>query len=156
MEREPSSARRGGVAASLLLVVTAVIWGAAFLAQKLGADHLGAFAFTGARSFLGGLSLLVVLVAAERGSLRRAIARASARPALAAGGASGTALFIATMFQQLGIAHTTPGISGFLTSVYILFVPLLGLCRGHRPRAYLWPCVAVALCGLYLICLTPG
>ena len=156
MAREPSATRRGGIAASLLLVVTAVIWGAAFLAQKFGSDHLGAFAFTGARSFLGGLSLLAVLAAAERGSLRRAVARATARPALVAGLATGTALFVATMFQQFGIAHTTPGISGFLTSIYILFVPLLGLCRGHRPRAYLWPCVAVALCGLRLICLAPG
>ena len=141
---------------TLLLLLTAVIWGAAFLAQKLGSDHLGAFAFTGARSLLGGLSLLVVLAAAERGSLRRAVARATARPALVAGLSSGAALFIATMFQQLGIAHTTPGISGFLTSVYILFVPLLGLCLGQRPGAFLWPCIAVALCGLHLICLAPG
>lgn len=148
--------RAGSAAASLLLVVTAVIWGAAFLAQKLGSDHLGPFAFTGARSFLGGLSLIVVLAAAERGSLRRALARATARPALVAGLSTGTALFIASAFQQVGIGYTTPGISGFLTSVYILFVPLLGLCLGQRPRASLWPAIAVALSGLHLICIRPG
>ena len=147
-------ARGGG--ASLLLVITAVIWGAAFLAQKIGSDHLGAFAFTGARSLLGGLSLIVVLTVNERGSLRRALARATARPAVVAGIASGTVLFVASAFQQFGIGYTTPGISGFLTSVYILFVPVLGLCLGQRPRAFLWPGVAVALCGLHLICIAPG
>ena len=86
------------VGASLLLLITAVIWGAAFLAQKLGADHLGAFAFTGARSLLGGLSLIVVITVSERGSMRRALARAMERPALVAGFASGSALFIATAF----------------------------------------------------------
>ena len=148
--------RHSRVVASLLLVVTAVIWGAAFLAQKLGSDHLGAFAFTGARSLLGGLSLIVVLAVSERGSLRRALSRATAHSALVAGFSTGTALFIATAFQQVGIGYTTPGISGFLTSIYILFVPLLGLCLGTAPRAYLWPGIAVALCGLGLICLTPG
>ena len=142
--------------ASLLLVITAIIWGAAFLAQKMGSDHLGAFAFTGARSLLGGLSLIVVLVVNERGALRRAFARATARPALVAGLASGTALFVASAFQQFGIGYTTPGISGFLTSIYILFVPLLGLAFGSRPRVFLWPAIAVALCGLRLICIAPG
>lgn len=144
------------LAASLLLVLTSLIWGAAFLAQKLGADHLGPFTFTGARSLLGALSLLVVLTAREHGSLRRAVGRATARPALVAGAASGLALFVATCFQQFGIRDTTPGVSGFLTSVYILFVPLLGLLLGQRPPAVLWPCVATALCGLRLICIAPG
>ena len=137
---------------SLLLLVTAVIWGAAFLAQKLGSSHLGSFAFTGARSFLGGVSLLVVLAVAERGSFRRAWARATARPALRAGAACGTALFAATAFQQLGIAHTTPGVSAFLTAVYVLLVPVLGLFLGRRVPPLLWPGFAIALAGIYLIC----
>ena len=139
---------------SLLLLITAVIWGAAFLAQKLGSSHLGGFAFTAARSLLGGLSLFVVLVASERGSVRRAFARATSRAAVAAGFACGAALFAATAFQQFGIEHTTPGVSAFLTATYVLLVPVLGLFLGRRVPPLLWPGLAVAMAGLYLICVT--
>lgn len=130
---------------SLLLVLTALIWGAAFLAQKLGSDHLGPYAFTAARSFLGGLALLAVL------AMRRERRETRAR-AIRAGIIAGAALFIATVFQQVGIAHTTPGISGFLTAMYVLLVPVLGWFVGHKPGRYIWPGVLVALVGLYFIC----
>lgn len=135
---------------SLLLVLTALIWGAAFLAQKLGSDHLGPYAFTAARSLLGGLALLAVL-ALRRGARPSREARARA---VRAGILAGAALFVATVFQQVGIAYTTPGVSGFLTATYVLLVPVLGWFVGHRPGRYIWPGVAVALAGLYLICVS--
>ncbi|MBR1836245.1 MAG: EamA family transporter [Kiritimatiellae bacterium] len=67
------ASRRARASATLLLVLTAAIWGAAFLAQKLGSEHLGPFAFTAARSFAGALALFAAVVAAERGSVRRAV-----------------------------------------------------------------------------------
>lgn len=135
---------------SLLLVLTALIWGAAFLAQKLGSDHLGPYAFTAARSLLGGLALLAVL-ALRRGARPSREARARA---VRAGILAGAALFVATVFQQVGIAYTTPGVSGFLTATYVLLVPVLGWFVGHRPGRYIWPGVAVAVAGLYLICVS--
>ena len=149
-----SPVRAPALVPSLLLLLTAAIWGAAFLAQKLGAAHLGGFAFTAARSLLGGVSLFVVLVAAERGSVRRALARVASPRSLVAGLVCGAALFAASAFQQLGIEHTTPGVSAFLTAVYVLLVPVLGLFLGRRVPPLLWPGLAVALAGLYLICVS--
>lgn len=133
---------------SFLLVLTALIWGAAFLAQKLGADHIGPYAFIVGRSILGGLSLLLVL-AFRRPANTPAIP--TARSVLA-GFWCGLALFVASLLQQVGIAYTTPGISGFLTANYVLLVPILGLFLGTRPRFYVWIGAALSLVGLYFIC----
>ncbi len=141
---------------SLLLVFTAVIWGAAFLAQKSGSGHLGPFAFTGARSLLGAFSIAALVLALEKGSFGRLRERVLSRTSLVAGCASGAALFVATCFQQAGIQYTTPGVSGFLTSVYIVLVPVLGALAGRRPPLAVWPGVALAACGLWLICVQPG
>ena len=165
---------------SLLLVVTAAIWGAAFLAQKLGADHLGPYTFTALRSLLGGLTLLAML--AVRGILRRAgsprvrkseslrvrepgssevresgnlepeMPRPRLRDSAVGGFWCGLWLFAATILQQIGIHDTTPGVSGFLTANYVLLVPILGLFLGTRPGGHVWVAAVIAMAGLYLIC----
>ena len=136
----------------LCLLVTTVIWGAAFLAQKLGMDHVGPFAFTVYRNALAGFFLLAFV--------QRPRGRRPAPPAVFAnlryGFCSGLALFAAMMFQQLGIMHTSPGICAFLTTNYVLAVPVLGLLLGRRPKIHVWAGVLVALLGTYLICVEGG
>lgn len=137
---------------TLLLLVTALIWGVAFLAQKLGMDHIGPFLFTVLRNALGGLFVLGAIGC--RGRAAREAARAfPLRDSIVGGVCSGVALFAATIAQQIGIMTTTPGVAAFLTSTYVLLVPILGIFIGRRVPVYVWPGAAVAVGGLYLICM---
>lgn len=140
---------------SLLLLVTALIWGFAFLAQKLGMDHVGPFAFTVARNALAAPFLLGVIAVRNRlDGTRRPVRACFGRTEWIGGFWCGFALFVASMFQQVGIQYTTPGVCAFLTTNYVLAVPLLGLLAGRIPRRFVWPGVALALAGTYLICMT--
>ena len=140
---------------SLLLLLTAVIWGAAFVAQRLGMDHVGPFAFTVSRNLLGVLALAPVLWWRRRG-VARTLAAPGGRGALAAGSlACGTALFAATMLQQIGLQWTSAGLSGFLTANYVLLVPAIGCFVGRPPLRTTWIGVALALAGLFFISVGP-
>lgn len=133
----------------LILLLTTVIWGTAFLAQKLGGEALSPLALTVFRSVLGGLFLLGTLAVRRRSPVRPPIARS-----VFAGVASGIPLFLAILTQQIGIQYTTPGVSAFLTTNYVLFVPLLGAFFVRRlPVWHVWAAAAAALGGTYLICL---
>ena len=140
---------------SLLLLTTALIWGCAFLAQKLGMDHVGPFTFTVARNALAVPFLLGVIAVRNRlNGTRRPLRACFGRTEWIGGFWCGFVLFIASMFQQIGIQYTTPGICAFLTTNYVLAVPLLGLFAGRIPHWSVWPGVAFALVGTYLICMT--
>ena len=137
--------------ANFLLLLAAFIWGASFVAQKTGLDHMGPFTFNGFRCFLGAAVLLPVLAVRRRIAPR---AVPSDPRALWLGGAlCGLLLFLATSFQQLGMIWTTAGKSGFLTALYVLVVPLLSVLLGKPVRRLLWLCIALALAGLWLLCL---
>ena len=132
----------------LLIILCTVIWGTAFLFQKTGAEHYGPFTLTCYRNLLAGCFLLAVVKVRDA---FRAPPRNRRREFLG-GAASGAVLFAAMMTQQLGIEHTTPGISAFLTANYMLIVPLLAWAAGRgRPGAAVWAGVALALAGTYLI-----
>jgi len=136
----------------LLLFITTFIWGTAFLAQKVGGESLGPFTITCARSFLGGFFLLGVF------GVRQWLCRPAACPirrSVVAGVVCGVPLFAAIVAQQVGIAYTTPGISAFLTTNYVLFVPLLAAALARkRPSVVILAGAAVALAGTYLICVS--
>ncbi len=135
---------------ALLLLVTTFIWGTAFLAQKYGAAALGPFAMTVFRNILGGCFLLICLAVRRKGSVRP-----DCRASIVAGVCCGVPLFAAMATQQIGIYSTTPGISAFLTTNYVLFVPLLvAILTRHLPSRRVWVCALAALVGTYLICLT--
>jgi drug/metabolite transporter (DMT)-like permease len=144
---------------SLILTVTAVIWGSAFVAQSVGMDYVGPFTFTAARSFVGGAVLIPVIFLMDA-LRRRAGAPASAgdaRTLLLGGILCGAALCVASSFQQMGIAlGTESGKAGFITALYILVVPLMGLLLGKRVRPVIWLCVAMSIAGLYLLCMAGG
>ena len=137
----------------LLLLLAALIWGFAFVAQRTGVGHIGSMAFTSIRFFIGGLVLLPIVVAGER---RRRLAagpgrRRLLRQHLQAGIVVGVALFAGATLQQLGVARTTAGKSGFITSLYVVIVPLLGLALGRRAPAATWAGALLAAVGLYFL-----
>lgn len=144
---------------SLLLLLTATIWGVAFVAQSVGMDYVGPFTFLFARNAIGGLVVLPVVAVLHRAAPLPAPENAEqkrrARRTLLVGGVScGVVLCVASMFQQTGLLYTTVGKSGFLTACYILIVPLLGLLVGRRCGKLVWCGVALAVVGLYFLCLT--
>lgn len=132
-----------------LPLLAALVWGCAFVAQKSGADVLGAFTFTWTRYLLAGLALLIFLALRakkEGGTLRGTFAGA-----LPAGAVMGTLLMIASNLQQYGVGMTTAGKAGFITALYIVLVPLFGLFLHKRVRFVVWCGVAVAVAGLYFL-----
>lgn len=143
----------------LLLLLAALIWGFAFVAQRTGVEHIGSMALTSIRFFIGGLVLLPIIVAGER--QRRPVANAgNRRPRLSgwrlsrrhrAGILVGVALFAGATLQQLGVARTTAGKGGFITSLYVVIVPLLGLALGRRAPAATWAGALLAAVGLYFL-----
>ena len=139
-----------------LLLLTAAIWGFAFVAQRVGNQHVGPFTYNGVRFTLGALSLLplIALQGRGRGSGARP-APAPAKPSLLAGGVlAGLILFLAANLQQLGMVETGAGKAGFITGLYVVLVPVSGLLWGQRAGRAHWAGVALALAGLYLLSVT--
>ena len=139
--------------ANCMLVLTAMIWGAAFVAQSVGMDYVGPFTFLMARSFLGGLVLLPVIAWMNRGKPAAAKTSGSRRDYLLAGLLCGTALFAGSAFQQLGLLYTSAGKSGFITALYVVLVPICSLFLGKRVGLNMWISVVIASVSLYLLCI---
>jgi len=143
----------------VLLLIAAFLWGTTFVAQKTGADHLGPFAITFSRNVLGAAFIYMCFRLRLRFFGRLGIpegARHSFSPRAFLGGvACGIALFVASLAQQVGIIHTSPGVSAFLTSNYMLLIPVFGLFVGRPARPSVWLWVAMAVAGSYLICISP-
>ena len=137
------------------MVVGAIIWGAAFVAQSIGARYLGPFAFGSIRFVLGSLVLLPVMAIARRGKPEH-----EDKPIgeyLKAGGICGAALFAGATLQQYGLMYSTAGNAGFVTALYIVLVPLFGcifLKRKLSPNTLV--AVLVATAGVYLLCVSAG
>ena len=139
--------RESQIKNSLLLLLASVVWGLAFVAQSVAGGNIGTFTFNGIRFIIGGICLLPFL--------RGHNVRPSKIPPnkLLGGVICGLALFLASTFQQAGIAlGATAGEAGFLTACYIVLVPILGLFIGRKCSFLVWPAVAIALVGLYLLC----
>ena len=145
--------RRSG---SLMLLLAAVIWGSAFVAQSLGMEHIGPFTFQAVRSWLGAAALAPVIFLSGRLARKKGETPSpEQRRLLRKGGLlCGLALFVAVNLQQFGLRETTAGKAGFLTALYILIVPVYGFFLGHRPKPALFVSVLVAAAGLYLLSVT--
>ena len=133
--------------AQLLLLLTAAIWGFAFVAQRVGAGAMDAYSFNAVRFALGAASLLPVIAFLQRG---RPAPAGSWRGALLPGLIAGGLLFGGATLQQLGVGLTTAGNAGFVTGLYIVLVPMIGLGFGQRPNRWLWWGVLLAVAGLFL------
>ena len=118
---------------NLLLLLGAMIWGAAFVAQSVGMEYVGPFTFQCTRSFLGSLVLLpVIALTDKKGSSKKPQTPGQRRDLLLSGLVCGLCLFAACSLQQLGLLYSTPGKSGFITSLYIILVPILGFFMGKN------------------------
>lgn len=138
---------------SLLLLLTAVIWGSAFVAQSVGMDYVEPFTFTFARSIIGGIVLIpCILVFADRKRGEHKVTKTE----WIGGVCCGIFLFAASNFQQYGILHTTVGKAGFITALYVVIVPVLGIFMKKRVSFLMWICVALSVAGLYLLCIPKG
>ncbi len=138
---------------NLLLLLTAVIWGVAFVAQKSGGQGLGAFSVIGLRSLIGSAGLLAAIPLLDRLGLSRKAATPQERKTLLVGGVlCGLAMFAATNLQQFGLADVSEGKAAFVTALYIVLVPILGLFLHRRATLFNWLGVAVAAVGLYMLC----
>lgn len=137
--------------ANIMLFVTAFIWGVTFVAQKSAMDFLGPFMFNGLRCLFGSLSLFLLSLVIKHGKISNKPSKN--RKNLVEGSIiAGVLLFLATTLQQIGIVDSTAGKAGFITSLYIVLVPLFSLISGKRVTRYVWIGVILALIGLYLLC----
>lgn len=135
---------------SIALLIGTVIWGSAFIAQSVGMDYIGPFTFQTMRSVLAVPFLILVVFAMDRD--RSHFVQNWFSPKLwKAGIPCGIALFVAAGLQQMGIVHTSAGKAGFITAMYIVLVPILGVFLKKKPPVTAWISVALAVCGLYLL-----
>ena len=139
-----------------ILFLTAFIWGTAFVAQSVGMDHIGPFTFNAARSLVGGVALIPVVLVSDRFKTpqRRQEEKANRKTLLLGGLSCGVALGVASSLQQVGIQYTTVGKAGFITALYIVIVPILGLFFRKKVGVKLWISVVIAILGLYLLCMS--
>ena len=135
------------ITADLLLLLVALIWGFGFVAQRAGMEHIGPYAFNGIRFLLGGLCLLPLVLRTHR-SLPVSTQQI---PLLYAGGMAGLVLFAGATLQQVGIQYTTAGKAGFITGLYVVIVPLIGIFFRQVTGMGTWIGAILAVVGMYLL-----
>ncbi len=149
--------KKSSLRSSLLLFLTAAIWGVAFVAQSVGMDYVGPFTFSCTRCLLGGIVLLPFIWFTDRHKKDSPASDSGAKKGtvLWTGGiCCGFALFVASNLQQVGMQYTSVGKAGFITAMYIVIVPLLGFFLGRKLKARVGISVLLAVAGLYLLCIT--
>lgn len=139
-----------------ILMLTAFIWGTAFVAQSVGMDYLGPFTFNGVRSLIGAAALLPCIwllqtINKKEGTVKE---EGSRKDLIIGGIACGLLLFAASSLQQIGIQYTSAGKAGFITAFYIVIVPVLGMFLHKKIGWKVWIAVLLALAGLYFLCIT--
>lgn len=139
---------------NLMLLLASMIWGAAFVAQTEAMKYTQPFTFQATRFFLGALVLLPVIAIIDRkGNAKKPATKEAKKYQCFAGIVCGLILFAACSPQQLGLMLELPaGKSGFITSLYIILVPVFGLFLKKKPQPWLWVSIALALLGLYMLC----
>jgi len=137
--------------ANILLLLTAMIWGAAFVAQRVGMDHMGPLTFNAVRFALGSAALLPLIAFLDK---KRTVAPPPFSTLLKGGVLMGLALFLGAWLQQFGLCYTTAGKAGFITGLYVVFVPLIGIFLGQRYGTGTWAGAGLAIAGMYLLSVT--
>lgn len=144
----------------LMLFIAAFLWGTTFVAQSIGAGHVGAWTYLAGRSWIAVIFLTPIIPALDRLSDRRGTENrrpktaADRKKLLIAGLACGSMLCAASVAQQHGMGFTTASKAGFVTALYVVLVPVLSIFLRKRPPVHIWLCVLLALIGMYLLCMT--
>lgn len=145
-----------------MLLLTAMIWGVAFVAQSVGMDYVEPFTFNFARYIIGGVVLLPFLNLGnsdlpKENTEDKTKKKQRLRRSVIGGIGCGVLLFCASMLQQFGIMYTNVvGKAGFITALYIILVPVLGIFFRKKTKPLLWICVGISVIGLYLLCVSDG
>ena len=140
------------VKSNLLLLLAAAIWGFAFVAQRIGMDHVGPFTYNGVRFLLGALSLLPLILFYNKGPKDQVQDKQGIKNVMKTGFIAGTILFLGASLQQIGLLYTTAGKAAFITCLYIVLVPLVGIFLKQYISMTTWLGSVVAIIGLYLLC----
>lgn len=148
--------KNSGFGSELLLVLAAIVWGFAFVAQKAGMEDIGPMAFNGIRFIIGSISLFPLIWYYDKKDKYKNQNIDSTHKLWKAGIISGLVLFIAASIQQFGIVYTTAGNAGFITSMYVILVPVFGLAFKQRVNIQTWLGAVVALTGLYFLSVSEG
>ncbi|MBQ8087077.1 MAG: DMT family transporter [Clostridia bacterium] len=140
----------------IALIITALVWGFAFSAQSNAMNHVGPYTFVFLRSLITCAVLFAALPFLRKITKHNTENSVSARQYIRVGFICGTILALATVLQQIGLVTTIPAKSGFITALYIIFVPILGLLFRQRPTFTIWIGALLSLCGLYFLCMKTG
>ncbi len=146
--------KKAALRSSLLLFMAASIWGVAFVAQSVGMDYMGPFTFNGARFLMGSMVLLPLVVYRRKQKTKEEVFFGSRKDTLTGGVCCGLALCSAALLQQFGILYTTVGKAGFITTLYIIIVPIMGIFLKKKVPGKIWLAALVAAVGMYLLCMS--
>ena len=142
---------KSGMGAEALLLLAAIVWGFAFVAQKAGMDNIGPMAYNGIRFLLGSICLLPLIFIFDNKEKKADASLSNNKKLWKAGLISGTVLFLASSMQQVGVVYTTAGNAGFITSFYVILVPVFGLLLKQKVNTQTWIGAIVAIIGLYFL-----
>ena len=140
---------------NILLLIAAILWGFAFVAQRAGMEHVGPFIFNGVRFALGGTALIPIILINRR--KRPSVddrPPVSAKIFILGGSLAGVVLFAGASLQQIGVIYTTAGKAGFITGLYVIIVPLMGLLWRRKSSIFAWIGAVLAAIGLYFLSIT--
>lgn len=144
----------------ILLLLAAFLWGTSLVAQKLGTYHLGPCSFGAARTLLGALCLVpvILLMDSRKTKEQREEEKRSfkTRDLLMGGFLSGCMLAIGSIMQQWALTISSVGKTGFICTMYVVVVPLISILRGKKVSGYTWLAIGSAVVGLYFLCVTDG
>lgn len=162
MNNGQTETRQRSLRSSAMLTLTALIWGVAFVAQSEGMNYVGGFTFNACRFIVGGVVLIPCIFflrrinGDQRAQLTRAEQAQRRKTGIIGGICCGVFICLGSTLQQFGIAQTTVGKAGFITSLYIIIVPILGLFLRKKVGLNIWASVGIAAAGMYLLCITEG
>lgn len=147
---------------AVMLVLTAFIWGVAFVAQSVGMNYIGPFTFSCIRCLMGGIVLIPCIWFLDRlngksggnAAEKKEMTKEEKKVLLTGGVLCGLALCVASNLQQFGVKYTTVGKAGFITALYIVLVPIFGIFLKKKVGIKIWISVVIAVAGLYLLCIT--